>query len=154
MVLCSEYEIERLIVIPALTVFLKEQMKLIDSCTRHIFTKAMKGELPLLQKAQTLQEELMMLMPEEAGNEPLDQEKMLVQNGKKIALLLLGLAAQKYGKELEKEQEILVNISDMISNVYAMESTVLRTEKAISKTGADQNQLEGKIYASILPRSI
>ncbi len=96
----------------------------------------------------------MMLMPQEVGNEPLDQEKMLVQNGKKIALLLLGLAAQKYGKELEKEQEILVNISDMISNVYAMESTVLRTEKAISKTGADQKQLESKIYASILPRSI
>ena len=58
--------------------------------------KALKGELPLLQKAQTLQEELMMLMPEEVGNEPLAQEKYLVQNAKKIALMLLGLAAQKY----------------------------------------------------------
>nr|MBS9408081.1 hypothetical protein [Streptococcus oralis] len=33
--------------------------------------KAMKGELPLLQKAQKLQEELMMMMPEEVGDEPL-----------------------------------------------------------------------------------
>ena len=40
------------------------------------------------------------------------------------------------GKHLEKEQEILVNIADIISNVYAMESVVLRTEKAIAKTGA------------------
>ncbi|MCY9018384.1 acyl-CoA dehydrogenase family protein [Priestia megaterium] len=141
----SEYEIERL--------YRDSRINRIFEGTNEInrllvpgtyLRKALKGELPLLQKAQTLQEELMMLMPQEVGNEPLDQEKMLVQNGKKIALLLLGLAAQKYGKELEKEQEILVNISDMISNVYAMESTVLRTEKAISKTGADQNSLKVK----------
>jgi hypothetical protein len=141
----SEYEIERL--------YRDSRINRIFEGTNEInrllvpgtyLRKALKGELPLLQKAQTLQEELVMLMPQEVGNEPLDQEKMLVQNGKKIALLLLGLAAQKYGKELEKEQEILVNISDMISNVYAMESTVLRTEKAISKTGADQNSLKVK----------
>lgn len=141
----SEYEIERL--------YRDSRINRIFEGTNEInrllvpgtyLRKALKGELPLLQKAQTLQEELMMLMPQEVGNEPLDQEKMLVQNGKKIALLLLGLAAQKYGKELEKEQEILVNISDMISNVYAMESTVLRTEKAISKTGVDQNSLKVK----------
>ncbi|MBU8688135.1 acyl-CoA dehydrogenase family protein [Priestia megaterium] len=141
----SEYEIERL--------YRDSRINRIFEGTNEInrllvpgtyLRKALKGELPLLQKAQTLQEELMMLMPQEVGNEPLDQEKMLVQNGKKIALLLLGLAAQKYGKELEKEQEILVNISDMISNVYAMESTVLRTEKAISKTGADHNSLKVK----------
>ncbi|MGG0574719.1 acyl-CoA dehydrogenase family protein [Priestia aryabhattai] len=141
----SEYEIERL--------YRDSRINRIFEGTNEInrllvpgtyLRKALKGELPLLQKAQTLQEELMMLMPQEVGNEPLDQEKMLVQNGKKIALLLLGLAAQKYGKELEKEQEILVNISDMISNVYAMESTVLRTEKAISKTAVDQNSLKLK----------
>lgn len=141
----SEYEIERL--------YRDSRINRIFEGTNEInrllvpgtyLRKALKGELPLLQKAQTLQEELMMLMPQEIGNELLDQEKMLVQNGKKIALLLLGLAAQKYGKELEKEQEILVNISDMISNVYAMESTVLRTEKAISKTGVDQNSLKLK----------
>ena len=39
--------------------------------------KAMKGELPLLQKAQSLQEELLMMMPEEIGDEPLAQEKVL-----------------------------------------------------------------------------
>ena len=141
----SEYEIERL--------YRDSRINRIFEGTNEInrllvpgtyLRKALKGELPLLQKAQTLQEELMMLMPQEVGKEPLDQEKMLVQNGKKIALLLLGLAAQKYGKELEKEQEILVNISDMISNVYAMESTVLRTAKAISKTGVDQNSLKLK----------
>ena len=100
--------------------------------------KAMKGELPLLQKAQALQEELMMLMPEEVGDEPLAQEKYLVKNAKKIGLMLSGLAAQKYGKALEKEQEILVNIADIVSEAYAMESVVLRTEKAIEKGGVEK----------------
>ena len=102
--------------------------------------KALKGELPLFQKALALQEELMMLMPEEPGDEPLAQEKYLVRNAKKIALLASGLAAQKFGKALEREQEILANIADIVSNVYAMESVVLRTEKAIAKDGLDKNK--------------
>ncbi|WP_338788533.1 acyl-CoA dehydrogenase family protein [Metabacillus sp. FJAT-53654] len=102
--------------------------------------KAMKGELPLFQKAQSLQEELMMLMPEEVGEGTLEQEKYLLKNAKKIGVLIAGLAAQKYGKELQKEQEILVNIADIVSNVYAMESAILRTEKAIAKTGEEKNK--------------
>jgi alkylation response protein AidB-like acyl-CoA dehydrogenase len=105
-----------------------------------LLKKAFKGELPLFQKAMALQEELMMLMPEEPGDEPLAQEKYLVKNAKKIALLAAGLAAQKFGKALNKEQEVLANIADLISNVYAMESVVLRTEKAIAKTGLDKNK--------------
>ncbi|MEH6904217.1 acyl-CoA dehydrogenase family protein [Neobacillus drentensis] len=105
-----------------------------------LLKKAFKGELPLFQKAMALQEELMMLMPEEPGDEPLAQERYLVRNAKKIALLSAGLAAQKFGKALEKEQEVLANIADLISNVYAMESVVLRTEKAIAKTGLDKNK--------------
>jgi len=102
--------------------------------------KAMKGELPLLQKAQSLQKELMMLVPEEPGDEPLAQEKYLVNNAKKIGLLSLGLAAQKYGESIDREQEILVNIADIISNVYAMESTLLRTEKFIHKVGIEKGK--------------
>jgi alkylation response protein AidB-like acyl-CoA dehydrogenase len=102
--------------------------------------KALKGQLPLLQKAQSLQEELMMLIPEEPGDEPLEQEKYLVRNAKKIGLLALGLAVQKYGKALEQEQEILANIADIISNAYAMESVVLRTEKAIKKAGVEKSK--------------
>ncbi|MEH7333185.1 acyl-CoA dehydrogenase family protein [Neobacillus drentensis] len=102
--------------------------------------KAFKGELPLFQKAMALQEELMMLMPEEPGDEPLAQEKYLVKNAKKIGLLAAGLAAQKFGKALETEQEILSNIADIASQVYAMESVVLRTEKAIAKDGLEKNK--------------
>ncbi|MGE6488884.1 acyl-CoA dehydrogenase family protein [Paenisporosarcina sp. NPDC076898] len=100
--------------------------------------KAMKGELPLLQKAQALQEELLMMMPEEIEDTPLAQEKVLVQNAKKIGLLAAGLAAQRYGTKLESEQEVLANIADIVNNLFAMESAVLRTEKAIQRDGAEK----------------
>lgn len=100
--------------------------------------KAMKGELPLLQKAQALQSELLMMMPEEIEDAPLAQEKVLVQNAKKIGLLAAGLAAQRYGTKLETEQEVLANIADIVSNLFAMESAVLRTEKAIQRDGVDK----------------
>ncbi|MET1014694.1 MAG: acyl-CoA dehydrogenase family protein [Paenisporosarcina sp.] len=100
--------------------------------------KAMKGELPLLQKAKALQEELLMMMPEEIEDTPLAQEKALVQNAKKIGLLAAGLAAQRYGAKLETEQEVLANIADIVNNLFAMESAVLRTEKAIQRDGVEK----------------
>jgi len=102
--------------------------------------KAVKGELPLFQKAQQLQEELMMMTAEEPGTGALEQEKYLVRNAKKIALMVAGLAAQKYGQRIEEEQEVLVNIADIVSNIYAMESALLRTEKAIQASGEEKNK--------------
>lgn len=104
-----------------------------------LLRKAMKGELPLLQKATLLQEELMLLMPTEVGTDALDQEKYLLQMAKKVFLMVAGLAVQKYGPKLEHEQEVLANVADIVSEIYAMESVILRTEKAINKDGAEKH---------------
>lgn len=114
--------------------------------------KAMKGELPLFEKAQSLQEELMMLMPEEPGDEPLELQKYLVRNAKKIALMAAGLAVQKFGEKLEEEQEILVNIADIVSFTYAMESAVLRTEKAIARDGLEKSK-QKLLYTEIFAQA-
>lgn len=102
--------------------------------------KAMKGELPLLEQAQELQEELLMMMPEEVGTESLEQEKHLLKNAKKIVLLGAGLSAQKYMQKLENEQEILSKLADMAADVFNMEAAILRTEKAIAKDGEDKSK--------------
>ena len=52
-----------------------------------------------------------------------------MRNAKKIALLLMGVAYQKYLAELEKQQEMLAGITDVIMDVFAMESALLRTQK-------------------------
>ena len=111
--------------------------------------KAMKGELPLLEQAQELQEELLMMMPEEVGTESLEQEKHLLKNAKKIVLLGAGLSAQKYMQKLENEQEILSKLADMAADVFNMEAAILRTEKAITKDGeakSNQKLLYTQVY--------
>lgn len=100
--------------------------------------KALKGELPLLQVAQNLQNELLMMMPEELEDAPLAQEKYLVKNAKKIAVLAAGAAAQAFGAKLDAEQEVLVNIANIANQLYAMESAVIRTQKAIEREGAEK----------------
>ncbi|MEG0451287.1 MAG: acyl-CoA dehydrogenase, partial [Lysinibacillus sp.] len=100
--------------------------------------KALKGELPLLQVAQDLQNELLMLMPEEIGEAVLEQEKYLVKNAKKIAVLAAGAAAQRFGAKLDQEQEVLVNIANIANQLYAMESALIRTQKAIARDGEEK----------------
>lgn len=115
-----------------------------------IMRKAMKGELALLEQASGLQEELMMMMPEEVGDEPLEQEKYLLANAKKIFLMIAGTAAQKYGEKLQREQEMLANIADVVNEIFNIESCVLRTEKAINKDGlekANQKLLMTEVYS-------
>lgn len=105
-----------------------------------LLKKALKGELPLLDKAQGMQEELLMMMPAEIGDEPLELQKYLVKNAKKIVLLTAGLAAQKYMQKIEHEQEILANLADMVAEIYNMESAILRTEKAINRDGVEKHR--------------
>jgi alkylation response protein AidB-like acyl-CoA dehydrogenase len=109
-----------------------------------LMRKAMKGELPLIQAAQELQEELMTMMPmlPEEEPAPLEEEANLIDNAKKIFLMSAGLAVEKYQMELEKQQEILRDIADIAIEVYAMESAWLRAKKALDKEGEEKAQLK------------
>ncbi len=100
--------------------------------TGMLLKRAARGQLGLVKAAQALMGEILsgpsMSSFDDAG-EPWAEEKKLVANAKKISLLLMGLAFQKYMMELEKQQEILSALADVIMDVFAMESTLLRTEK-------------------------
>ena len=108
-----------------------------------ILKRAMKGELDMLGPAMAVGKELTSVPSFEAPDysQPMAEEKAVVKNLKKAVLMVAGKAAEKFGPTLNDEQEILLNIADMVIETYVAESTILRTEKLISKTGEEANQL-------------
>ncbi len=104
-----------------------------------LMKRAMKGQLALLPAAQNLMNEILSpsAMLFETDDSPLANEVKLLQNAKKIALMVLGTAAQKYMTKLAEQQEILMGAADIIINVYAIESALLRVQKMIAAKGED-----------------
>ena len=105
--------------------------------TGMLLKRAARGQLALMPAVQ----ELLSQGTGEVSPDT-DEETRLVKNGKKIALFMVGLAYQKYRAELEKQQEVLMNISDIVMEVFAMESTMLRTRKlAASGKGTNASDM-------------
>lgn len=108
-----------------------------------MFKKAMKGEIDLLGPAMAVGKELTGVPSFETPDlsAPLAKEKEVIKNIKKAVLMAAGKAAEKFGPKLDHEQEVLMNLADMLIEVYAAESTILRTEKLMSKYGDDGSAL-------------
>jgi Acyl-CoA dehydrogenase, C-terminal domain len=64
-------------------------------------------------------------------------EMKLAQNAKKVALMTLGTAAQKYMMTLADQQEILMGVADIVIDAYAMESATLRAQKLAASQGEE-----------------
>jgi alkylation response protein AidB-like acyl-CoA dehydrogenase len=115
--------------------------------------KALKGELDLMGPAMKIQGELMEI-PDFGAEEDgslFAAEKKAVVNAKKAILMVAGAAAQKFMMEIEKQQEILMNLADMAIDIFAAESALLRTEKLIGKIGEEAANLQiliSKTYLS------
>lgn len=103
-----------------------------------LIKRAMKGELPLMQKIQSLQSELLSIVPNQLFHKPLEEEAHLVSMAKNIFLVLGGLAVQRYQLQLEDEQEQLAQLADILIEIYAMESALLRTQKRIAHQGEEK----------------
>lgn len=102
-----------------------------------LLKKAQKGEIPLIQAAMKLQEELLMPTMQEESDELLGKEVQAIENLKKIFLLISGTAAQKYGEKLIKEQEILARMADMVDEIFSAETAMLRAKKIAAAKGED-----------------
>jgi len=103
-----------------------------------LMKKAFKNELPLLSASQAVVKDLMSIPDFSEPDETLFvRENKLVSNFKKAALLVAGAAAQKFMKALSQEQEILMNISDIITDCYLSESVLMRAERLIELKGEE-----------------
>jgi len=92
--------------------------------------RAAKGLLPLVAAAQgVLGEVLGGPKSEESSDEPFAAETKIARNAKKVALLLMGLAYQKYSVTLEQQQEVLAGIADVAMEAFAIESVTLRARR-------------------------
>ena len=103
-----------------------------------LMKRAMKGKLGIIPAAKALQDEILnpqMSFDDETGS--LAAETKLAQNAKKIALMVLGTAAQKYMMGLADQQEVLLNCADIIMDAYQMETAVLRAKKMAASKGED-----------------
>ena len=102
--------------------------------------RALGGRLNLLPAAQAIAGELMTYSPlsVQLPDTPLALQEHMVKMTKKIGLMVAGVAAQKFGQNLAKEQEVLAVLADIIIEIFAMESGLLRTIKIIDKEGEEK----------------
>src|SRR6185312_13875998 len=104
--------------------------------TGWLMKRAMSGQLALMPAIKKLMDEVLSgpSMGEEAEGE-LAAERTLVANAKKAALFVAGVASQRYMMELAEQQEVMAALADVIIEVFAMDSALLRTVKLVQSQG-------------------
>ena len=96
-----------------------------------LLRKAMKGELPFMERTMTLFQELTSgeLKAVVEDNQPLDLVENYIEIVKKATLLTIGIAVQKFQQEIKSEQEVLMHLADMMIPLFILESALLRAQK-------------------------
>ncbi len=110
--------------------------------TGWLMKRALKGQLPLLPAIKKVMDEVMQPPSFDSGGETgelLAREAEVLTSAKKIALFAAGVASQRFMAAFEEQQEVMADLADMIAQVYALESALLRTRKLASarKASAD-----------------
>lgn len=123
--------------------------------TGQMLKRAMQGRLPLMERLMSLQEEMGSGIFGTPGEGPIGREQHLANNSRKATLLAAGLAVNAIGanKPEENHQEQMMTIADMIMEVYAQDSAVLRCQKLIDERGADKTALEQDLVRVFVQQS-
>jgi alkylation response protein AidB-like acyl-CoA dehydrogenase len=112
-----------------------------------LLKKAMNGELDLMNAATAVQKELTSipsLTPSE-NTDTLEQATQVLENLKKITLVIAGAAAQKLMMKLKDEQEILMNVADMLIQIYMLESVIVKTNRIKDTLGEEASAAHNDI---------
>lgn len=108
--------------------------------------RAMAGKIDLMTPAMAVQKELMSVPDFSAGEEgAFAAEKKALLNAKKAILMTAGAAFQKLGASMKEEQEVLMNIADMMIEVFSAESALLKTQKLTELYG----EAKAEVYYDI-----
>jgi alkylation response protein AidB-like acyl-CoA dehydrogenase len=104
-----------------------------------LLKRAMKGEINLFEPAMAVANELTSVPSFETidTSELFAAEKEVIKKLKKVFLMVGGKAAMALANKIESEQEVMMNLADVMIEIYAAESAILRTEKLVSMRGAE-----------------
>jgi hypothetical protein len=107
-----------------------------------LMKRAMKGRLDIMGPALAVQKELMSVpdFGSDGSEGILAHEYKAIQNAKKAILIVAGAAVQKFMMNLKDEQEIIMNVTDMMMEVFACESAYLRTNKLAAIKSSEELQ--------------
>jgi alkylation response protein AidB-like acyl-CoA dehydrogenase len=106
-----------------------------------LMKRAMGGQLALIPAAMKLADEILAGPSfEEAPEGVLADEGRVVANAKKMFLQAAGGAVQKFREKLADEQELIGALSNIVMEIYAMESCLLRAQKAAAAKGESATQ--------------
>ncbi|MGZ3493544.1 MAG: acyl-CoA dehydrogenase family protein [Thermodesulfobacteriota bacterium] len=126
------------------------RLLIVDALTK----RAMKNRLPVLVAAQKVASELLTLRPKvESDDAKLTLQTEMVEMSKKIGLLVAGAAVQKYMMKLgdPENEDIVAFISNIVIEVFAMESALLRAMKSAEKSDDEKSQIQKamvKVYVN------
>ena len=107
-----------------------------------LLKKGLKEELELLPAVMQAAVQLGGARTAVATDNPLDQEAALIENFKVLFLMVMGNATQKYGTQLEEEQQVLLSLADVLIEIYFSESALLRTQKNINRKGLETQKIQ------------
>jgi len=116
-----------------------------------LIKKAMKGELDLLTPAMGISKELMGIPSFDVPDysEYMSEEKAIIHNLKKVFLMVSGAALQKYMTEIEKQQHLLLNASEILNQIYMAESAILRAEKHFEQDSPQAMMAQLNLYKAL-----
>ena len=108
--------------------------------TGWLMKRALNGQLPLLPAIKKLMDEMMQPPSLDGGgdaDELLAREGEILSAARKIALFSAGVASQRFMTALQDQQEVMADLADMIAQVYALESALLRARKLAGRSSAE-----------------
>lgn len=113
--------------------------------------RAFKGEIDLMSPAMAVGKELMGIPSFETPDysEFMSEEKAIIANLKKVFLMVSGAALQKYMMEIEKQQHLLINASEILNQIYMAESTILRVEKNFAPDSIEAAMAQLNLYKAV-----
>ncbi|MFC4688513.1 acyl-CoA dehydrogenase family protein [Epilithonimonas pallida] len=116
-----------------------------------LIKRAMQGKIDLLTPAKNVAKELMSIPSFDIPDysEYMTEEKEVIKNLKKVFLMVSGSALQKYMMDIEKQQHLLLNASEILNQIYMAESAILRAEKHFSTDSVEAAMARLNLYKAV-----